>query len=295
MAHAGLVNTLLKMLLLRSGSGVCPGPSSSSDKRAVIVYREIDVRDCTTAFSAVCCVLMAVLERLSRGPECVKLTTNDLRIGGRSGSSGSSGAGSSEGRSLVLKCGVHGLVSQSGQVNSNGGNNGGSSSSTSTGRSPTPEPGLHELMAILVLGVVRLSNLWLRLQEREQAGSAMACQVGHEFMPELLQQDPAVAAIAKVLMLQPSRPAAGWGTEDGAAKLEARCWEGHALTHFHGLLMPSCGHFGCTNLAGVGDASLPTRRVQTCALLQHRMSEGGVGAGWTWAGVWLAGGVDGAC
>lgn len=259
--HTSLVNTLLKTLLLRSSK---PAGLFVQRGDTGIVHQEMRLRDCGGAYMALCCTLLAVLERLNRGPR--------------------------------------GTGSTSGSNNSRGNSNGGSSSSTSgssegsgsTSQLLTQESGLQQLKAVLVLGLVRITNLQLRLTEQERPGSARGCDAAGEFLRELTQQDPGMASVATGLLLQPSQ-AGKWRTEAAAAKLEARYWEGYAGTHLSGRVSPGCCHFGCTNLAGVSDASLPTqlcggcRRVRYCSAACQREAWAagghgmvcGVAPGWT--------------
>lgn len=56
-----------------------------------------------------------------------------------------------------------------------------------------------------------------------------------------------------------------------AHAIAGEMWGQFALRFFHGRLLPGCGHLGCTNLAGVSEAALPTllcsgcRRVRYCS------------------------------
>lgn len=148
---------------------------------------------------------------------------------------------------------------------------GGSSISGSSGSSCTNKTAELERQARLQRGlraVVALSLLQFEEMRMHFDGRPPVL-----FQPAWLQSlaldDPDLAVVLWQQLSASGRPTSGHAA--GLAN-----WEQYTLQHFHGRLLPSCCHVGCTNLAGVSEAALQTwlcsgcRRARYCSIQCQR-------------------------
>lgn len=142
---------------------------------------------------------------------------------------------------------------------------------------------LHKLGAVLVIALAKL-NHW-RLRRGMHLGQGALDEVTEsvaDWLQELEQDHPQLGSAASKLFSDATQ-SQGSLTDQAFASLESQVWGEYALQSFQGLLLPGCCYLGCTNLAGVSEAALPTllcsgcRRARYCSVMCQKAawSEGG--------------------
>lgn len=135
--------------------------------------------------------------------------------------------------------------------------------------STPPVRSLRQLSAVLLLSLMHMYNKTLGT---EAAALEFDSVCEPDWLKALREGDPALAAVAIRLLLMPSRERQ-WLSDLTVQKMRAQLWADYAIKHhFDGRLLPGCNNLGCTNLAGVTEAALPTllcggcRRVRYCGV-----------------------------
>lgn len=127
---------------------------------------------------------------------------------------------------------------------------------------------LHQLSAALAVALVRLSNWRLRI-----GGSGASAKGCPPWIDELSEKHAHMGALARQLTLPFFSQPGQKGSERAFDKLESRAWEEYAVKHFDGRLLPGCANLGCTSLAGVSEAAMPTLLCSGCRRVRYCCSE----------------------
>lgn len=139
---------------------------------------------------------------------------------------------------------------------------------------------MHHLLALTVMVLVWLDNHQKRGGREEwRASHAPATCLSNGWVAELKVTIPELADVALALTLPETQPAS-WKSESACFQQEAVAWDGYAIQHFHGRLLPGCSYLGCINLKGSSEGTLVThlcggcRRTRYCSVECQRSAWG---------------------
>lgn len=138
----------------------------------------------------------------------------------------------------------------------------------------------HHIQAVTMLSLLQLCESGCAMQHQQEEES------GHEF--RLLDTLTAVSKLSipklmPVVKLHMEQIIQMNYRFESDFRMAAAAWERHAVTNFHGRLLPGCCNLACSNLDGVSEAALPTqicggcRKARYCCVECQRVAwvEGG--------------------